>query len=85
MTTITVTTTTTDISLAKLIPCPANVRGTEASAGIDALAASIQAHGLLQSLVVLLELTKLVRAFTFLQSVGGLSAAPLHGCRVLGG
>ena len=52
MTTNTVTTTTTDISLAKLIPCPANVRRTGAGAGIEALAASIQAHGLLQSLVV---------------------------------
>ena len=52
MTTNTVTTTTTDISLAKLIPCPANVRRTGAGLGIDALAASIQAHGLLQSLVV---------------------------------
>ena len=52
MTTNTVTTTTTDISLAKLIPCPANVRRTGARSGIDALAASIQAHGLLQSLVV---------------------------------
>jgi ParB family chromosome partitioning protein len=45
-------TTITDISLAKLIPCPANVRRTGAGSGIDALAASIQAHGLLQSLVV---------------------------------
>ena len=52
MTTNTVTTTTTDISLGKLILCPANVRRTGAGAGIDALAASIQAHGLLQSLVV---------------------------------
>jgi ParB family chromosome partitioning protein len=52
MTTNTVTTTMTDISLAKLIPCPANVRRTGAGLGIDALAASIQAHGLLQSLVV---------------------------------
>ena len=52
MTTNTVTTTTTDISLAKLIPCPVNVRRTGAGAGIEALAASIQAHGLLQSLVV---------------------------------
>ncbi len=52
MTTSTVTTTTTDISLAKLIPCPANVRRTGAGSGVDALAASIQAHGLLQSLVV---------------------------------
>jgi ParB-like chromosome segregation protein Spo0J len=52
MTTNTVTTTTTDISLAKLIPCPANVRRTGAGSGVDALAASIQAHGLLQSLVV---------------------------------
>ena len=52
MTINTVTTTITDISLAKLIPCPANVRRTGAGSGIDALAASIQAHGLLQSLVV---------------------------------
>ena len=52
MTTNTVTTTTTDISLAKLIPCPFNVRRTGAGAGIEALAASIQAHGLLQSIVV---------------------------------
>jgi ParB family chromosome partitioning protein len=52
MTTNTVTTSTTDISLAKLIPCPANVRRTGAGSGIDALAASIQTHGLLQSLVV---------------------------------
>ena len=44
--------TTTDISLSKLSPSPANVRRTGAGAGIEALAASIQAHGLLQSLVV---------------------------------
>ena len=47
-----VTTTVTDISLAKLVPSPANVRRTGAGTGIEALAASIQAHGLLQSLVV---------------------------------
>lgn len=52
MTTNTVTTTMTDISLARLVPCPANVRRTGATSGVDALAASIQAHGLLQSLVV---------------------------------
>ena len=52
MTTNTVTTTTTDISLAKLIPSPVNVRRVGASSGIEALAASIQAHGLLQSIVV---------------------------------
>ena len=46
------TITTTDISLAKLTSSPANVRRTGAGAGIEALAASIQAHGLLQSLVV---------------------------------
>ena len=51
--TVTTTITTiTDISLAKLIPSPANVRRTGAGTGIEALAASIQAHGLLQSLVV---------------------------------
>jgi ParB family chromosome partitioning protein len=48
----TVTSTTTEISLAKLVPSPVNVRRTGAGAGIEALAASIQAHGLLQSLVV---------------------------------
>ncbi len=48
----TITHTTTAISLAKLAPSPANVRRTGAGAGIEALAASIQAHGLLQSLVV---------------------------------
>ncbi len=48
----TITYTTTQISLAKLTPSPANVRRTGAGAGIEALAASIQAHGLLQSLVV---------------------------------
>ncbi len=52
MTTNTVTTTTADISPAKLVPCPANVRRTGASAGIEAVAACIQAHGLLQSLVI---------------------------------
>ncbi len=48
----TVTYTTTEISLAKLVPCPANARRTGTGLGIEALAASIQAHGLLQSLVV---------------------------------
>ena len=53
MTTInTITYTMAEISLAKLTPSPANVRRTGAGAGIEALAASIQAHGLLQSLVV---------------------------------
>jgi len=53
MTTAAVTTiTTTEISLAKLIPSPVNTRRTGAGAGIEALAASIRAHGLLQSLVV---------------------------------
>ncbi len=50
--TSTVTYTTTEISLAKLVPFPANARRTGAGLGIEALAASIQAHGLLQSLVV---------------------------------
>ena len=48
----TVAITTTGISLARLSLSPANARRTGAGAGIDALAASIQAHGLLQSLVV---------------------------------
>lgn len=52
MTTINTITTTIDINLSKLTPSPANVRRTGAGAGIEALAASIQAHGLLQSLVV---------------------------------
>ena len=53
-----VTITTTEISLAKLTPSPANVRRTGAGAGIEALAASLQAHGLLQSLVVRPKLDK---------------------------
>ena len=56
MTNTTVTYTTTEISLAKLVPSPANARRTGAGLGIEALAASIQAHGLLQSLVVRLAL-----------------------------
>ena len=50
--TTTMNTTITEISLSKLTPSPANVRRTGAGAGIEALAASIQAHGLLKSLVV---------------------------------
>ncbi|MBN8925287.1 MAG: hypothetical protein BGO51_10210 [Rhodospirillales bacterium 69-11] len=52
------TTITIDISLSKLTPSPANVRRTGAGAGLEALAASIQAHGLLQSLVVRPKLDK---------------------------
>ena len=48
----TITYTTTEISLAKLVSSPANARRTGTGLGIEALAASIQAHGLLQSLVV---------------------------------
>jgi len=40
------------IPLNKLAPWNGNVRRTKASDGIDELAASIAAHGLLQSLVV---------------------------------
>ncbi|HWB50486.1 MAG TPA: ParB/RepB/Spo0J family partition protein [Stellaceae bacterium] len=40
------------IPLNKLIPCPANVRKTDALSGIAELAASIKAHGLLQNLQV---------------------------------
>src|SRR5665213_1224140 len=40
------------IPLSKLIPSPANVRKTGATAGIAELAASIKAHGLLQNLQV---------------------------------
>jgi ParB family transcriptional regulator, chromosome partitioning protein len=40
------------IPLNKLIPCPANVRKTGAGVGIEELAASIAAHGLLQNLQV---------------------------------
>jgi len=50
--TVTATITTTEISLAKLVPSPVNTRRTGTGAGIEALAASIRAHGLLQSLVV---------------------------------
>jgi ParB-like nuclease domain len=42
----------TTIPLNKLIPAPDNVRKTGAGDGIGELAASIAAHGLLQSLVV---------------------------------
>ncbi|NOG74233.1 ParB/RepB/Spo0J family partition protein [Roseicella sp. DB1501] len=48
----TVTHTTTEIALSKLDPSPANVRRTGAGLGVEALAASIAAHGLLQSLAV---------------------------------
>jgi hypothetical protein len=41
MTTNTVTYATTEISLAKLIPCAATVRRTGTGAGIEALASSI--------------------------------------------
>jgi ParB family chromosome partitioning protein len=40
------------IPLNRLIPCPANVRKTGAGIGIEELAASISAHGLLQNLQV---------------------------------
>ena len=71
MTTNTVTTTTTEISLAKLTPSPANVRRTGAGAGIEALAASIQAHGLLQSLVVRPKLNKKGQATDRYEVVAG--------------
>src|ERR1700728_1236859 len=44
--------TTTTISLNKLIAWDGNVRKTDSDKGISELAASIAAHGLLQSLVV---------------------------------
>jgi ParB family chromosome partitioning protein len=44
--------TTTTIALNKLLAWEGNVRKTDADKGIDELAASISAHGLLQSLVV---------------------------------
>jgi ParB-like nuclease domain len=40
------------IPLSKLIPCPVNVRRTGRNDGIEELAASIKAHGLLQNLQV---------------------------------
>lgn len=40
------------IPLNKLVPCPANARKTGALTGIEELAASIKAHGLLQNLQV---------------------------------
>src|SRR5579864_4254781 len=40
------------LPLNKLVPCPANVRKTGALTGIEELAASIKAHGLLQNLQV---------------------------------
>ncbi|MFV3131287.1 ParB/RepB/Spo0J family partition protein [Niveispirillum sp. KHB5.9] len=41
-----------DIPLSKLVPCDRNVRRTGGGAGLEELAASIAAHGLLQSLNV---------------------------------
>jgi ParB family chromosome partitioning protein len=41
-----------NIALDKLVPSPANVRRTGANLGIEELAASIAAHGLLQNLQV---------------------------------
>ncbi|WP_376100910.1 ParB/RepB/Spo0J family partition protein (plasmid) [Roseomonas sp. CCTCC AB2023176] len=41
-----------EVALSKLDPSPANVRKTGRDAGIEGLAASIEAHGLLQSLLV---------------------------------
>lgn len=43
---------TISIPLNKLLACEGNVRKTETDKGIDELAASIFAHGFLQSLVV---------------------------------
>jgi ParB family chromosome partitioning protein len=40
------------IALSKLVPSPANVRKTDRGAGLEQLAASIEAHGLLQNLQV---------------------------------
>jgi ParB family chromosome partitioning protein len=40
------------LPLSKLVPCPANVRKTDRMSGIEQLAASIAAHGLLQNLQV---------------------------------
>lgn len=40
------------IPLSKLIACPKNVRRTGRSDGIEELAASIKAHGLLQNMQV---------------------------------
>lgn len=48
----TITHATAEIALSKLDPSPANVRRTGAGLGVEALAASIAAHGLLQSLAV---------------------------------
>lgn len=48
----TVTHATAEIALSKLDPSPANVRRTGTGLGVEALAASIAAHGLLQSLAV---------------------------------
>jgi ParB family chromosome partitioning protein len=41
-----------NIPLSQLVPSPANVRKTDAATGIDELAASIAARGLLQNLQV---------------------------------
>ena len=79
----TITTTTTEISLAKLTPSPANVRRTRAGAGIEALATSIQAHGLLQSLVVRPKLDKEGQATEHYEVVAGArrGSEPRDHCR----
>ena len=48
----TITHATAEIALSKLDPSPVNVRRTGTGLGVEALAASIAAHGLLQSLAV---------------------------------
>ncbi len=52
MTATEITTIIRDVPLSKLIPSEKNVRRTGREAGIEELAASIAAHGLLQSLSV---------------------------------
>ncbi|MPR08940.1 ParB/Srx family N-terminal domain-containing protein [Microvirga tunisiensis] len=72
--------TMTTVALSKLIPSAANVRRYNSEAGIEALAADISAHGLIQSLNVkpagkgkfeVLAAGRRLRALKHLQTKGG--------------
>ena len=49
---MTTTTAAKTVPLTKLVPSAANMRRLNSEAGLDALAASIRAHGLIQNLTV---------------------------------
>lgn len=63
--------TITDIPLNRLVPSPANVRRTGQNTRVEELAASIEAHGLLQNLTVRPAPAKPKKAATFEVIAGG--------------